>query len=83
MDERDGTAVDTGRCPACGEAGHGDSRCRPIVMVQAPEPAAGPCTCLPGAQEGWLTCASCGLPQRPGKAFCGFCGRKWVTEQPG
>jgi hypothetical protein len=40
-----------------------------------------PCLCLPetGSMAGWLECASCGLPQAPGKDFCGFCGRRWVT----
>ncbi len=41
----------------------------------------GPCACLPetDALAGWLECASCGLPQAPGKDFCSFCGRRWVT----
>jgi hypothetical protein len=42
----------------------------------------GPCSCLPAAQDGWIACASCGLPQAPGKAFCSFCGRRWVAESP-
>ena len=42
---------------------------------------AGPGACLPKSDTvaGWPACASCGLPQAPGKDFCGFCGRRWVT----
>lgn len=41
----------------------------------------GPGACLPKSEvvAGWPVCASCGLPQAPGKDFCGFCGRRWVT----
>lgn len=40
-----------------------------------------PCLCLPetDALAGWLECASCGLRQAPGKEWCGFCGRRWVS----
>jgi hypothetical protein len=44
-----------------------------------------PCLCLPGAvsgpdaMTGWLECATCGTRQAPGKAWCGFCGSRWVT----
>jgi hypothetical protein len=41
----------------------------------------GPGACLPRSDTvaGWPACASCGLPQAPGKDFCGFCGRRWVS----
>jgi hypothetical protein len=41
----------------------------------------GPGACLPKTDvvAGWPACASCGLPQAPGKEFCGFCGRRWVS----
>lgn len=39
-----------------------------------------PCRCLPEGVDGWRACASCGLPQAPGKEFCGFCGRRWTEE---
>jgi hypothetical protein len=41
----------------------------------------GPGACLPKSDvvAGWPACASCGLPQAPGKEFCGFCGRSWVS----
>ncbi len=43
-----------------------------------------PCECLPASATvaDWPACATCGLPQAPGKEFCGFCGRRWVSEEP-
>jgi hypothetical protein len=43
--------------------------------------SSGPCACLPLSTTvaDWPACASCGLPQAPGKDFCAFCGRRWVT----
>lgn len=54
-------------------------------VAPAPGPSgavrtSGPCDCLPATPEGWPVCASCGLAQRPGKEFCTFCGRRWVSE---
>jgi hypothetical protein len=43
-------------------------------------PASSPCRCLPEGVEGWRACVSCGLPQAPGKEFCGFCGRRWPRD---
>jgi hypothetical protein len=59
----------------------------PPASSCAAEPASGPgrapsgpCNCLPAAQDGWVACAQCGLPQAPGKAFCSFCGSRWPAE---
>jgi hypothetical protein len=61
----------TGSCDPAGVVADDDGTVR----------SSSPSTCLPRSDTvaGWLTCASCGLPQAPGKDFCGFCGRRWVT----
>jgi hypothetical protein len=80
--------VRTERCPTCGEGLHGDAPCpsgtdTATGTADAEAPATAPCACLPAAQDGWRACASCGLPQAPGKEFCGFCGSRWRTDEPG
>ena len=62
---------------------HADASCAP---APAPGPSgavrtSGPCDCLPASPDGWPTCATCGLAQRPGKDFCTFCGRRWISEE--
>jgi hypothetical protein len=74
-------AVESTRCPACGEHLHGEAPCSPRSLPEIEILAGGPCNCLPTAQTDWVECAHCGLPQRPGKAFCGFCGHRWVTAE--
>jgi hypothetical protein len=71
-------AVEPGRCPACGEAPHGDAPCgaRPLAELRV----FGPCDCLPEPEDAaWSPCAACGLVQAPGKTFCGYCGSRWVA----
>jgi hypothetical protein len=60
-----------------------DASCAPAPSPDgaAPARASGPCDCLPRSPEGWLACDHCGLPQAPGKEFCTFCGRRWVSEE--
>ena len=76
-------AIDSARCPTCGEDPHGDTPCPPRPLPEIEILASAPCNCLPTAQGDWIECAHCGLPQRPGKPFCGFCGHRWVTAEPG
>ena len=76
-------AVQSGRCPTCGEDPHGDAPCPTRSLPEIEILASGPCNCLPEAQSDWVECAYCGLPQLPGKAFCGFCGHRWVTATAG
>jgi hypothetical protein len=75
--------VQSGRCVACGLDAHGDGVCPPRLLAEIEVIASGPCNCLPEAQLDWQTCATCGLPQAPGKAWCGFCGSRWVSEPTG
>lgn len=68
-------------CATCGDASHGDAPCRSRAPVEPGESRGAPCSCLPApAGSAWRACASCGLPQAPGKAFCDFCGSRWVDE---
>lgn len=67
-------------CAVCGRPAHGDEPCIVTLAPAEPSSAGGPCNCLPAAPAGWPSCASCGLPQAPGKAFCDFCGSRWVAE---
>lgn len=77
-EERSGVAP--GSCPACGMEMHGAGPCPTRPLRLDPPAAGGPCNCLPApADDSWRPCAACGLPQAPGKAFCGFCGSRWVT----
>jgi hypothetical protein len=60
-----------------------DGSCAPTAAPDA-APATrtfGPCDCLPRSPKGWPACAHCGLPQAPGKEFCGFCGHRWVSTE--
>ena len=75
--------VQPGRCLACGQDAHGDAPCPPRPLPEIEILASGPCNCLPEARSDWQTCARCGLPQAPGKAWCGFCGSRWVSEPVG
>lgn len=52
-----------------------------VVDDESTAASSGPCACLPLSTTvaDWPACASCGLPQAPGKDFCAFCGRRWVT----
>jgi hypothetical protein len=72
--------VQSERCVACGRDAHGGSPCAPRPESGIQIVANGPCNCLPAAQRDWQTCSTCGLPQAPGKAWCGFCGSRWVSE---
>lgn len=76
-------AIESARCHRCGEDPHGDAPCPPRPVPEIEILATGPCNCLPEPESDWVACAHCGLPQRPGKAFCGFCGRRWVTASAG
>jgi RNA polymerase subunit RPABC4/transcription elongation factor Spt4 len=70
----------TERCPACGGDAHVDAPCAPRPVPEIEMLLGGPCRCLPDPEGGdWLACAFCGLRQRPGKDFCGYCGSRWVT----
>jgi hypothetical protein len=78
-----GSDIEADRCPACGAAAHGAGRCPAVPLRLEPPVGGGACSCLPDpADEGWRACAACGLPQAPGKAFCGYCGSRWVTASP-
>ncbi len=72
------------RLPAHRPSGAGDPRvevdCRPAELPEDDLLVGGPCSCLPRGIDDWPACASCGLRQKPGKAFCSFCGSRWVTE---
>jgi hypothetical protein len=72
-------AAEPQRHPAGGRDEPVDGGCAPL-QSSADELLGGPCSCLPQVVDDWPACASCGLPQKPGKAFCSFCGRRWVTE---
>ncbi len=74
--------VEPGRCPTCAGM-HGDALCQQAAPAELDLLAGGTCSCLPRAVDDWPACAFCGLPQAPGKAFCSFCGRRWVTEGSG
>lgn len=73
-------AAQPGSCPSCGEAQHGDSPCPPRPTPSIDILLSGPCNCLPAPGGDWLPCAYCGLVQAPGKAFCGYCGHRWLTD---
>jgi hypothetical protein len=80
-------AVQSGRCPSCGEDVHGEEPCpvaaAPVAAAPVAEPPLNPtCNCLPAAPDGWLECPHCGLAQAPGKTFCGFCGNRWPSVEP-
>ena len=75
--------VQSDRCVECGLEAHGDDPCPPQLDSGIEILASGPCNCLPAAQSDWPACATCGLPQAPGKAWCGFCGSRWVSEPAG
>ena len=75
--------VQSGRCMACGEEAHGDAGCTSRPLAEIEILSSGPCSCLPEALGDWQACATCGLPQAPGKAWCGFCGSRWVSEPAG
>ncbi len=75
--------VQSERCAGCGRAAHGDAACATGPLPGIEIIASGPCNCLPGAQGDWQACATCGLPQAPGKAWCGFCGSRWVSVPAG
>lgn len=75
--------VQSGRCQSCGGLAHGDAPCPAAPALREQEAALNPtCNCLPAAPDGWLECLHCGLPQAPGKAFCGFCGNRWPSQDP-
>lgn len=78
-------AIESVRCPTCGEDRHGDEPCAPRLqpLPEIEILASGPCNCLPEPESHWVACAHCGLAQLPGKAFCGFCGHRWVTAATG
>lgn len=71
-------AVDPKGRPNAGRDDHAEIACASSPPTDAL--LTGPCSCLPQAVDDWPACASCGLRQKPGKAFCSFCGRRWVTE---
>jgi hypothetical protein len=75
--------VQAGRCATCGLEAHADAPCPPQPASDTEILASGPCSCLPLARSDWQTCATCGLPQAPGKTWCGFCGSRWVSEPAG
>lgn len=73
-------------CPVCGTTHSEAIGCATLAGPAAADARAstgsGPCNCLPAAQDGWERCHSCGLAQRPGKAFCDFCGHRWQAAEP-
>ena len=75
--------VQPGRCGACGQEAHGDAVCPSGPLPEIEVISSGPCNCLPEARDDWQACATCGLPQATGKAWCGFCGSRWVSEPVG
>ena len=75
--------VQSGRCEICGQEAHGGAPCAPRPLPEIEIVSSGPCNCLPEARSDWQACARCGLPQAPGKAWCGFCGSRWVSEPAG
>ncbi len=76
-------AIESARCPDCGQDLHGDGPCPPRPLPEIEILVSGPCKCLPEPQGDWVACAHCGLPQLPGKAFCSFCGHRWLTASAG
>jgi hypothetical protein len=75
--------VESLRCLSCGGEPHGGAPCPPRRSPARDDVVNPTCNCLPSAPDGWLACAHCGLPQAPGKAFCGFCGNRWQGDDPG
>lgn len=72
--------IEPPRCRSCGGDPHGDAPCPLVPAAARTEVVKRVCSCLPAAPDGWLACAHCGLPQAPGKAFCGFCGNRWPAD---
>ncbi|MFN8631961.1 MAG: hypothetical protein U0838_17075 [Chloroflexota bacterium] len=69
------------RCAACGQPPHPGAACAPAIDLLADGLGASCRNCLPAPEPEWVACAACGLAQRPGKAFCDFCGSRWRTAE--